>query len=193
MNLESGYLYHVFNQGNNHQKIFFNRENYLYFLRKIHIHILPFADVLSWCLMPTHFHLMIYVVRQSYQPSEPGAKEQNLNSSIGVMLRSYTQAINKAEGWSGSLFRSETKAECINRPKGITPSFINTSGATQFVQFDPAKDYPQICMEYIHQNPVKANLCKNPTDWEFSSAADYAQLRNGKLINRERIAEYLFV
>ena len=26
------------------------------------------------------------------------------------------------------------------------------------------------CIEYIHQNPVKAGLCKQSTDWKFSSA-----------------------
>ena len=61
MHFESEDLYHVFNQGNNRQKIFFTRANYLFFLRKIDQHILPHADVLAWCLMPNHFHLMIHV------------------------------------------------------------------------------------------------------------------------------------
>jgi hypothetical protein len=34
MNLEKGKLYHIFNQGNNHRKIFFDRDNYLFFLKK---------------------------------------------------------------------------------------------------------------------------------------------------------------
>lgn len=55
----------------------------------------------------------------------------------------------------------------------------------------PEKQYPQICFDYIHQNPVKANLVKNAIDWEFSSAKDYAGLRNGKLINKDITKEYI--
>src|SRR5690606_19034612 len=40
---------------------FFSRENYLFFTKKIRTHILPHADILAWCLMPNHFHLMVYV------------------------------------------------------------------------------------------------------------------------------------
>jgi putative transposase len=61
MLFEEGHLYHIYNQGNNRQKIFFSRENYLFFLRKIREYMLPHADVLAWCLMPNHFHLMVYV------------------------------------------------------------------------------------------------------------------------------------
>ena len=61
MNFEPENLYHIYNQGNNRQKIFFTRENYLFFLNKIKMHILPHADIVAWCLMPNHFHLMIYV------------------------------------------------------------------------------------------------------------------------------------
>ena len=61
MFFESNHIYHIYNQGNNHQRIFFNRHNYLFFLKKIREHISPYADVLAWCLMPNHFHLMVFV------------------------------------------------------------------------------------------------------------------------------------
>ena len=61
MIFEPNHIYHIYNQGNNRQRIFFNRENYLFFLKKIREHILPFAEILAWCLMPNHFHLIIAV------------------------------------------------------------------------------------------------------------------------------------
>jgi len=61
MYFTEGNIYHLFNQGNNLEKIFFNDENKKYFLTKIRKHILPYADILAWCLMPNHFHLMLYV------------------------------------------------------------------------------------------------------------------------------------
>jgi putative transposase len=36
-------------------------------------------------------------------------------------------------------------------------------------------------IEYIHANPVRRGLCEKPTDWHWSSAADYAGLRSGPL------------
>jgi putative transposase len=61
MNLEKGYIYHIYNQGNNRQKIFFQKRNYTFFLDKIKTHILPYGDILAYCLMPNHFHLMVLV------------------------------------------------------------------------------------------------------------------------------------
>ena len=61
MQLEKGYVYHIFNQGNNHRHIFFNHENHLFFLEKLKTFILPYADILAWCLMPNHFHLMVRI------------------------------------------------------------------------------------------------------------------------------------
>lgn len=187
MILQPNHIYHIYNQGNNRQKIFFSRENYLFFLKKISEHILPFADILAWCLMPNHFHLMIYV-RNNREDSTTealnniSATPKTLNDSIGVLLRSYTRAINKQENKTGSLFRKETKAECISQ--GFTQSEALTKGET------PTKDYLQTCFEYIHQNPVKAGLVEHPEKWEFSSFTEYYGVRNIKLINMQRAAEF---
>ncbi len=240
MQFEEGFLYHIYNQGNNRQKTFFNQENYLFFLKKIRKYIIPYADILAWCLMPNHFHLMVLVnkitsttdpMSSSHRIShgkthgvalsdavsehgkEPGdimsekgqptvslgetplvnpekEKGRTFNHSIGIMLRSYTNAINKQQNRSGKLFREATKAECINCPKGITPSFIIKNGITEIKVGNTEKEYPKICFNYTHQNPVKAGLVLKATDWEFSSARDYAGLRDGKLVNK-KLAEEL--
>jgi putative transposase len=61
MNLEKGFVYHVFNRGNNGERIFYNSSNYRFFCDKINTYVIPYADVLAWCLMPNHYHLMILV------------------------------------------------------------------------------------------------------------------------------------
>ena len=194
MHFEQDYIFHLYNQGNNKQPIFYTDENYIYFLKKIKRYILPYADILAWCLMPNHFHLMIYVKKTEI--IEPNSEEmtpshlltirpRTLNQSIAIMLRSYTRAINKQENFSGSLFRKKTKAECINCPNGFTPSFIMESEITKINNKQPEKQYPLICFNYIHQNPVKSGLVKKEIDWEYSSAKDYAGLRDGKLINKQ--------
>lgn len=242
MNFQQGDLYHIFNQGNNRQKIFFTRDNYLFFLTKIKNHILPHADIIAWCLMPNHFHLMIYVHTlevyvessdgftncdckglnssdgftncdcedlQSEAVTKPNSAgftncdckdlqseavtkpypKRTLNDSIGILLRSYTRAINKQENMTGSLFRNPTQAQCLTTPQGIAPAFFNTTFGTQINVRIDEKEYPQACFNYIHQNPVKAQLAVRPEDWEFSSYPDYCGARNGKLINKERATE----
>jgi putative transposase len=122
-----------------------------------------------------------------------GQKTRTFNESIGILLRSYTRAINKQEGFTGTLFRKETKAECLNCPNGITPAFISGSGTTHITHRTPEQQYPQLCFNYIHQNPVKAKLVADAVDWEFSSARDYAGLRDGKMVNKEVAGEYVKV
>ena len=206
MIIQKDYIHHIYNQGNNRSKIFFKRDNYLFFLQKIKTYIMPYADILAWCLMPNHFHLMLNIneielpmekeskrrTSQSFTQSETlTCSQRTFNDSIGIMLRSYTRAINKQENFSGSLFKSHTKAECVNCPQGIAPTFINYEGITKINVENPERQYPQICFDYIHQNPVKSGLVKKAVDWEFSSAREYAGLRNEELVNKKVAGKYV--
>lgn len=201
MIFEKGHLYHIYNQGNNRQPIFLGRDNYLYFLEKIRNHVLPFADVLAWCLMPNHFHLMVQV-KEVELPSQGAtpmgrnlesrpdlAASQSFQQSIGVMLASYTRAINKRNNWSGSLFRKQTKAICLSCSKSDIRAWVESQGITVLNTQPSEMQYPNTCFNYINYNPVKGGLVKHGEDWEFSSYADIKGLRNGKLINREKIEE----
>ncbi len=204
MNFEEEYIYHIYNQGNNRRKIFFKSANYLFFLKKIETHIVPYADILAWCLMPNHFHLMVFVKKRNLESDSIHTMTQEihtmtqshrmntLNNSIAIMLRSYTRAINKQEKLSGSLFKAHTKAECVNCPKGITPSFILKDGITIIKSQDPDNQYPNVCFNYIHQNPVKASIVSKAIDWEYSSARDYAGLRSNGVVNKNLASEFGF-
>ena len=206
MQFEKGYMYHIYNQGNNRRNIFYKRDNYFFFFQKIKNYVLPYADIIAWCLMPNHFHLMIYVREEFLLLDSQGLtrsktltskvqtnkfKRRTFNESIGIMLRSYTRAINKQEGFSGTLFRKQTKAQCLDCINQITPSFFISDGVTQINIQDPEKEYPQVCFDYIHENPVKAKLVKCSTDWEFSSAQDYANLRDVEMVNKKIGEVYL--
>ena len=106
------------------------------------------------------------------------------------MLASYTRAINKQQNWSGSLFRSETKAVCLTEINVISLGWIINSGITEFTPDDPEIEYPNICFNYILYNPVKDGLVGGPEDWEFSSYSDFLGIRKGNLINMNRIKEF---
>ena len=190
MDVEKGNIYHIYNQGNNRGKTFFRKENYRYFLKKIENHICPVADLLAWCLMPNHFHLIIAVPAESSDrvttsdrltPSHP----VTLNSSLAIMLRSYTRAINIQENRSGSLFRERTKAEWLGSIESEKIKFENRNKTMPQTLTDLEEEYLHTCFRYIHNNPVKAGLVEKETDWEFSSARDFTFLRDEPLINRK--------
>lgn len=173
MHFEPGEVYHVYNRGNEKQRIFFNRNNYLYFLKKIRAEWLPLCDILNFCLMPNHFHFLIVPNRAGCRNVIIKQKEmhmQEFSKTIGKTLSSYTQAINIERHRTGNLFQKKTKAKHIANNK---LSFILPS------------DYLRTCFYYAHQNPVSAGMVEFPEEWEFSSARDYANLRNGTLCNKK--------
>jgi putative transposase len=201
MDFANGQIYHVLNRGNNSQTVFFSRENYLFFLEKIRKCILPHADIMAWCLMPNHFHLMISVNCVEVEMSElvtpsgsegftssetltKPSKRRTLNDSIGIILRSYSRAIQKQQKITGSLFQKETKALCLTEPQGISPAYFNTHFGMMGNLDSPETNYLNVCFDYIHMNPVNDRLVGTPEDWEFSSYRDYFCGRKGKLISR---------
>ena len=58
--LEPGYFYHIFNRGINREHIFIEDEHYYKFLSLCKKYILPQKDVLAYCLLPYHFHMLPY-------------------------------------------------------------------------------------------------------------------------------------
>lgn len=144
MVFEEGHLYHLFNQGNNREQIFYSRENYLFFLNKIQQHILPHADILAWCLMPNHFHLMIYVntvkiavagpadeLRSSlnnsvddFESSAELMKKRMFTDSIAIMLRSTPAPLIYRRSVAGLFSGLTPKPNVLPDMKVLRPHFI---------------------------------------------------------------------
>ena len=171
MELKEGHFYHIYNQGNNRKKIFFSKQNYTFFLEKINEYLFPYCDILAWCLMPNHFHVLVFIKSEILTINE---KENTINSSIGIILRSYTRAINIQNNWTGSLFRQKTKASHIE-----IAEYENSN--------KNKRPYLNECFNYIILNPVKDELVKEPQMWEFSSYSDTIGIREPRLINLELI------
>ena len=179
MNFLPHQLYHIYNQGNNGQVIFRDKEDYFTFLRLTRIYIFVHADIVAWCLMPNHFHLLLFTQEKScVMLQQGGIKIEKLTNGIRKLLSSYARICNKRYGQTGSVFRQKTKAKIVSPPE----TFLQNIYSWQ--------EYSSTCFRYIHQNPVLAGLVKKASEWPYSSYADYAGLRNGSLCNKE-IAERL--
>ena len=90
----AGEYYHLYNRGNNRQTIFFERENYLYFLKQFrYLVAAEAAHVVAYCLMPNHYHVLIYL------------REDTLSKAMQRFTMSYTNAINRRYKRCGALFQ----------------------------------------------------------------------------------------
>jgi len=118
IDIEESY-YHVYARGRGREKIFKDDEDYLAFLNLLKRHLSidetsdkygkPYAhlrgqiELLSYCLMSNHFHLLLY-------QNEQGAMSRLMR---GVMT-SYSTYFNKKYDLSGGLFESRYRASRIS-------------------------------------------------------------------------------
>ena len=170
MFFENDCIYHVYNRSN--EKLFYSRENYLFFLKKIRFQVLPYADMIAYCLMPNHFHLMLRANESGVETYDSSTKinVQKLSQGLGSLISSYTQALNIQRNRRGGLFAHRTKAKLLN---GVE------------------NDYLLNCFLYIHQNPIEAAIVEKLEDWEFSSYLDYIGRRKGTLVDVNQGLELL--
>lgn len=158
-------IYHVYNRGNDKNLIFFEERNYDYFLLKIKNELISYCDVLAYCLMPNHYHLMLYIKQsndKTYMDNHP------LVRKIGTLQSSYTRAIQKQNNSTGSVFQQKAKAKLID---------------------NSTYNYALTCFHYIHQNPLKAKIVNKLENYNYSSFNEYLNLKPN-LCNIELAKEF---
>jgi REP element-mobilizing transposase RayT len=101
----SGEHYHLYNRGNNFENVFITREDYIRFLRLLRKYIVSnrTADILAYCLMPNHYHLLVHL------------RSNNLSESMQAMTVAYAKGINKKYGRVGRLFQAPFQAIHVAR------------------------------------------------------------------------------
>lgn len=96
------YYYHVYNRGNNFEKVFFENRNYQFFLERLVEIFGVNIDLTAYVLMPNHFHLIVKV---------------NKNDALRICMQrfstSYTKAINVSQNRVGHLFQGKYKVKLI--------------------------------------------------------------------------------
>ena len=176
-NFASGAIVHVYNRGNNKEKIFFDNQDYKAFLFRLGL-CLGFTEeelnkeklisvlysriritnidknnfkLHAFCLIPNHFHLLIEQVN-----------DVPVSKLISKLCTSYAKYINKKYKRVGHVFQDCFKAVLI-------------------------EDNPQLMwtLAYIHMNAVKDRIVKHPSEYMWSSYNDYALGRNLPIINKE--------
>ena len=87
--------HHIVQRGNRRQKVFFQENDYEEYLHLLKNYTGRFnVDILAYCLMPNHVHLIVV-------PNKVGSLAQ----AIGETHRNYTLRINLKKGWRGYLWQ----------------------------------------------------------------------------------------
>jgi REP element-mobilizing transposase RayT len=149
MLIERDKYYHLYNRSNNNEVVFKEEESYNYFLKKYHSYCDPYIETIAYCLMPTHFHFLIY-----------GKTDDNIKvqKSIAILLSSYTKAINKRFERHGSLFQSRTRAREIT-----DDSYLVT--LISYIHQNPVRGKLVQRIEEWHHSSYKGLIKKSVEEW----------------------------
>lgn len=113
--------HHIIQRGNRRQKVFFNEDDYSEYLKLLDNYSRRFkVDILAYCLMPNHIHLI----------STP-LKDGSLSRAIGETHRNYTRLINFREKWRGYLWQGRFSSYVLNE------SYL--LAVTRYILLNPVK------------------------------------------------------
>jgi REP element-mobilizing transposase RayT len=95
--------YHLYNRGNDRRGIFLQPENYRFFLSRLkHYLAEPGVELVAYCLMPNHYHLLVYLTR-----------DIDFSNVLRRFTTSYVRAFNNWYGRVGYLYQGTTKAKRV--------------------------------------------------------------------------------
>ncbi|HEX2788101.1 MAG TPA: transposase [Ignavibacteria bacterium] len=146
----------IFSLGNNYSDILISSLKYLI---KEHN-----AYLLSYVIMPSHIHFIIAL------PT---------NESISDFMRDFKKYTSTK---IRKQLESDNHAEIIESLRSNAIGKKNQMFKLWMDRFDDVVIYSEeilkIKINYIHNNPVKANLVSNPENWIYSSAGNYLKSDN---------------
>jgi REP element-mobilizing transposase RayT len=143
--------FHIYNRGINGCSVFFEEENYAFFLNRYAKYVSPYVDTYAYCLLRNHFHLLVKVKSNAELIGMiTGPNEKKLywyvSNAFSSFLQSFTRAMNKVYARTGPLFENPFKRIEVR---------------------DDA--YFTALIAYIHRNPVKHGLTPDFDTYSHSS------------------------
>jgi REP element-mobilizing transposase RayT len=112
--------------------------------------------VIAYCLMPNHYHFLLRSER-----------DDAIGRFVQRLFNSYTQAFNRQQTRSGTLFEGRAKSILIDN-----------------------EGYLIYLCRYIHLNPVVAGLVAKAEDWPYSNYLEWIGARPGTLVDRDFMCSY---
>ncbi len=179
--LQYGCYYHIYNRGNNREKLFVERRNYPYFLKLYTKHIQSVAETFSYCLLPNHFHFSI----RTYTEEEQEAYYREQIGSISEIEPIYPFKLCKPSRAFNNLFIAYARA--FNKATKRTGVLFETPFGRKLVTDER---YLMTLITYIHRNPQKHGLVADFRDWMWSSYGAILSSQPTKIQRDEVLAWY---
>jgi len=125
-------------------------------------HSFTIADTLAFCLLPNHFHVLIFL---KHAEDLAGIELKKPSQYFANFFIAYSRGVNNATGRRGALFERPFERKLIKNEHYLMRVII-----------------------YIHQNPQKHKYVKDFRAWKHSSYPELINLNETKL-NREKVLE----
>ena len=166
--------YHIYSRGASRQPVFLDESDYEYFLTLLrrylseedfrskaglsYIKLRDNIELLAYCLMQNHFHLLVYQV-----------DEKSMQRLMRGVITAYSIYFNKKYGRSGALFESRYKASRIDSDEYLLH-------ISRYIHLNPDK------WLYYPYSSIKYYLTDDAEDWinpkrileQFSSISEYS-------------------
>ncbi|NBB13813.1 transposase [Caulobacter sp. SLTY] len=116
-----GLPHHVTQRGNRRQTTFFSAQDYAAYRALLADRCLAHqVEVLAWCLMPNHVHLVLVP-----------ATGTSLGAALAQTHRRYTVRINRREGWTGFLWQGRFSSAPMDEG--------HLAAAVRYVELNPVR------------------------------------------------------
>ena len=96
-----GYFYHIYNKAVSDNQLFLNHDNYQFFQERMRLHLHPIGEILAYCLMPNHYHVLLEL------------NQTTLSAAMQKLALSYTVPFNHIYGRTGHLFQGRFQAKHV--------------------------------------------------------------------------------
>ena len=127
-----GVPYHITQRGNHHQDVFFADEERVRYLRWLIEYSRRYAfDVLAYCLMTNHVHIV----------GRPN-NESALSRTIQMTHSRHTQAINMSQKWSGHLWQGRFFSTMLDERHLFTAVRYVEQNPVRAGMVERPEDYP---------------------------------------------------
>lgn len=158
--------YHIYNRGSEKRTIFLEEKDYLKFLTRIQENSKKFCiDILCFCLMPNHFHLLL---KQT--------SDASIISFMNTTQLSYAKFFNTKYQRVGPLFQGRFKAKLIE-----TDEYLLQLSA--YIHRNPLALFPDSGNLIDSRNQLLQN-------YPYSSYAQYLRTTKSKIAKIDFIEGY---
>lgn len=172
-------FYHYFNRANNRENLFIEEDNYRFFLQLIKKHILPVADVYSYCLLPNHFHLVIKTKEATELPEDIQNGTRKLSQPFSNLFNAYAKAFNKIYNRRGSLFQKHPKHIEIDNTAYLQEVILYVNNNAAHHNISVPQLYPHSSYHSLLSNS-KTLLSRNHVIELFGSISDLKECLEDK-------------